>query len=183
MDEMSLINALIHYFSSFMYLFKGVFTIVSIYCYHFHNGWRLRNIHISNDNESFTFYVDVFFPLSLPRHLSILTIYIWVTRRVSYKKQELLTLRKHLSSLPYFGGVREGYSESTRWKLFWEYMMKVILRVPDEGYSESTWWWLFWEYLMKVILRVPDEGYSESTWWWLFWEYPMMVILRIKVFR
>jgi hypothetical protein len=29
--------------------------------------------------------------------------------------------------------------------------MKVILRVPDEGYSESTWWRLFWEYLMKVI--------------------------------
>jgi hypothetical protein len=54
----------------------------------------------------------------------------------------------------------EGYSESTRWRLFWEY--------HDEGYSESTWWRLFWEYLMKVILRVHDEGYSESTWWRLF---------------
>jgi hypothetical protein len=62
----------------------------------------------------------------------------------------------------------EGYSESTLWRLFWEYMMKVILRVHDEGYSESTWWRLFWEYLMKVILRVHDEGYSESTWWRLF---------------
>ena len=31
---------------------------------------------------------------------------IWVTRRVSYKKQELLTLREHLSSPPVFGGVR-----------------------------------------------------------------------------
>ncbi len=33
------------------------------------SGWPLRNIHISNDNGSFTFYVDVFFPLSLPRLL------------------------------------------------------------------------------------------------------------------
>jgi nitrogen fixation protein len=40
--------------------------------------------------------------------------------------------------------------------------MKVILRVPDEGYSESTRWRLYWEYMMKVILRVHDEGYSES---------------------
>jgi hypothetical protein len=31
------------------------------------SGWLLRNIHISNDNGSFTFYVDVFFPLSLSR--------------------------------------------------------------------------------------------------------------------
>ena len=29
-------------------------------------------------------------------------LYIWVTRRVSYKKQELPTLRKHLSSSPFF---------------------------------------------------------------------------------
>ena len=30
-------------------------------------GWPLRNIHISNDNGSFTSFVDVLFPLSLPR--------------------------------------------------------------------------------------------------------------------
>ena len=29
-------------------------------------------------------------------------LYIWVTRRISYKKQELPTLRKHLSSCPVF---------------------------------------------------------------------------------
>jgi hypothetical protein len=33
-------------------------------------------------------------------------LYIWVIRRVSYKKQELLTLRKYLSSSPDVGGVR-----------------------------------------------------------------------------
>jgi hypothetical protein len=60
--------------------------------------WLLRNINISNDNGSYTFYVDVVFLLSL----SILYgtwLYIWVTRRVSYKKQERLTLSGHLSSL------------------------------------------------------------------------------------
>jgi hypothetical protein len=36
---------------------------------------------------------------------------------------------------------------------------------PDEGYFERTRWRLFWAYLMKVILNVPDEGYSERTWW------------------
>jgi hypothetical protein len=43
--------------------------------------------------------------------------------------------------------------------------MKVILSVPDEGYSERTRWRLFWAYQMKVILSVPDESYSERTIW------------------
>jgi hypothetical protein len=30
---------------------------------------------------------------------------IWITRRVSYKKQELLTLRENLGSPPVFGGI------------------------------------------------------------------------------
>jgi hypothetical protein len=33
-------------------------------------------IYISNDNGYFTFYVDVFFPLSLPRLLLNLTVYM-----------------------------------------------------------------------------------------------------------
>ena len=33
------------------------------------SGWPLRTTHISNDNGYFTFYVDLFFPLSLPRLL------------------------------------------------------------------------------------------------------------------
>jgi hypothetical protein len=70
----------------------------------------------------------------------------------------------------------EGYFERTWWRLFWAYLMNVILSVPDEGYFErtrwrlfwATWWMLFWAYLMKVILSVPDEGYFERTWWRLF---------------
>ena len=30
------------------------------------SGWPLRNIHISNDNGTFTFYANIFFPLSIP---------------------------------------------------------------------------------------------------------------------
>ena len=51
--------------------------------------------------------------------------------------------------------------ERTWWRLFWAYLMKVILSIPDEGYFEHTWWRLFWAYLMKVILSVPDDGYSR----------------------
>ena len=58
--------------------------------------YKIRNI--SNDNGFFIFYVEFFFPLSLPRLLLDLTVYIWIIRWVSYKKQELLTLREHLSS-------------------------------------------------------------------------------------
>jgi hypothetical protein len=53
----------------------------------------------------------------------------------------------------------------TWWRLFWAYLMKAILSVPDEGYSERTWWRLFWAYLMKAILSLHDEGYSGRTWW------------------
>jgi hypothetical protein len=58
----------------------------------------LQNIHISNDNESLTFFVDISFPLSLLRLLPD-----WVTRRM-YNK-ELFTLREHLGSHSVFGEV------------------------------------------------------------------------------
>ena len=63
------------------------------------------------------------------------------------------TCRKHFPFL----------SEHTWWRLFWAYLMKVILSIPDAGYSEHTWWRLFWAYLMKVILSIPDEGYSRNA--------------------
>jgi len=57
------------------------------------SGWSLRNIHISNENGSFTFYVNVFGPLSLQILLPDLTVYM-ITRWVSYKKQELYAFRE-----------------------------------------------------------------------------------------
>ena len=53
--------------------------------------------------------------------------------------------------------------ERTWRRLFWAYLTKVILSVPDEGYTERTWRRLFWAYLTKVILSVTDEGYSKNA--------------------
>jgi hypothetical protein len=81
---------------------------------------------------------------------------------IKYHKPWNAVIQWHVPDwhIPCIITVDEGYSERTWWRLFWAYMMKVILSVPDEGYSESTWWRLFWAYLMKVILSVPDEGNS-----------------------
>jgi hypothetical protein len=51
--------------------------------------------------DLFPFYVDVFFPLSLLRLFSILTVYVSNTT-MSYRKQELPTFREHLRSPPTF---------------------------------------------------------------------------------
>ena len=55
-----------------------------------------------------------------------------------------------------------------------------MFSVHDESYFERTWWKLFWMYLMKVILNVPDESYFECTWWKLFWTYLMKVIPEMR---
>ena len=41
--------------------------------------------------------------------------------------------------------------------------MRVILSVPYAGYFERTWCRLFWAYLMQVILSVPDAGNSRNA--------------------
>ena len=46
------------------------------------SDWPLRNIHISNDNGSFTFYIEVFLPLSLLKLLHDLTLYMGNTTGV-----------------------------------------------------------------------------------------------------
>ena len=76
--------------------------------------WPLRNIHFSNDNGSFTFNVDVFFTLSLPRLRPDKTkvwarfhmVWHMVWHRVSYKNKKLLTFREQLNSNPIFGWIR-----------------------------------------------------------------------------
>jgi len=66
---------------------------------------EVPSIHISNDNGLFTFYVDVFFPLSLPRVLSDLTVY---TSKTTDVLKEAGT-PYHLGAprfITVFGGVR-----------------------------------------------------------------------------
>ena len=43
---------------------------------------KFLNIYISNDIGSFTFHVDEFFPLSLPKRLPDLTMYMSTTAAV-----------------------------------------------------------------------------------------------------
>jgi hypothetical protein len=69
-----------------------------------HNLVDRYEISISQ-NCSSTFYVDVSFLYHCHDFYST-WLHTWVTRRASYKKPELLTLREHLSSPPVFCGVR-----------------------------------------------------------------------------
>jgi len=73
--------------------------------------WPIRNINIWNDNGSFPFCVDCFFPLS-PRRLLL-----DLPMPVSYMKQELLTLREHIGSPPCFrwGWCCSGSPPCFRW--------------------------------------------------------------------
>ena len=67
--------------------------------------WLLRNIYISNDKC--IFYFLRIFPLFYHcQYLSRSWLYIWVTRRVSYKKQEFRTLPENLCSSLGFDGIR-----------------------------------------------------------------------------
>ena len=52
-------------------------------------------------NVSFLFCVDSF---SLPPTRALPKLTIWLTRRLSYRKQKLFTLRKHQDSVPVFFG-------------------------------------------------------------------------------
>ena len=52
-------------------------------------------------NVSFLFCVDSF---SLPPTRALPELTIWLTRRLSYRKQKLFTLRKHQDSVPVFFG-------------------------------------------------------------------------------
>jgi hypothetical protein len=73
-------------------------------------------------------------------------------------------------------------SHSTR-RLCWLQTITLNYLVFQSFDFERTWWRLFWAYLMKVILSVSDEGYSARIWWRLFWAYPMKVIpetLRVQ---
>ena len=56
------------------------------------SDWPLRNIHISNDNGSLTFYVDVFLPLSLPRLLPDFAVYMSNTEGVTVSVDVFLPL-------------------------------------------------------------------------------------------
>ena len=67
-------------------------------------GWPLWNICITNDHGYVPFVVNTF--RSFPRSWLITGCVVRLTWRVPLVEQKLLTLPKHLSSPPIFGGVR-----------------------------------------------------------------------------
>jgi hypothetical protein len=82
-----------------------------LFCLYFCNkGNIFTNIVMICFESHLPFYGQMKYIQTKQLDIPILHIlYIWVTRRVSYKKQELLTLHEHLSSPPAFGGVRVGH--------------------------------------------------------------------------
>jgi hypothetical protein len=62
--------------------------------------------------------------------------------------------------------------ERTWWRLFWAYLMKVILSVPDEGYFERTWWRLF----KKHVMRTKFDTFSWLRFFW-FWNLKIIFFL------
>ena len=82
---------------------------------------------------------------------------IWVARRVSYKKKELLTLRKHLGSLPVFGAIHVDYLCSFRCCVvfFWFVCLRPVSCVPNvtsvSGFSILDCSFGFPQHLVNII--------------------------------
>ena len=81
----------------------------------------------------FSFLRRLFFFLlsqtSLSSNLTI-DLYIWVTWRVSYKKQELFILGRHLGSPSVFGGIRVVHLFSFLCCIFFVLVLFCVLIVP-----------------------------------------------------
>ena len=87
-------------------------------------------------------------------------LYLWVTRRVSYKKQEQLTSREHLSSpTVFFGGVRIAHLFSFLCCLI------VCLYIPccDVRYDLHIKA-MFSSYLLPIVLGGIINNPVQKTW-------------------
>jgi hypothetical protein len=81
------------------------------------------------------------------------TYCIWVTRRVSYKKQELLTIREHLSSPLVFGGVRVAHLFSLLCcSIMCLYVLSSVLWCPLR-FPPKT---IFCSFLPPVVCRMRN---------------------------
>jgi hypothetical protein len=103
---------------------------------------------------------------SLPRLLPDWTVFIWVTRWVSYKKQELLTVREHVITLRFYGGFRIAYLFS---------LCLVLLCVFT---LSSVWWCPLW-FPHKNNVRFVFT--SDCLWEGSCLIYVICVCLRIVV--
>ena len=71
------------------------------------------------------------------------TVYVWVTLRVSYQKQELFTLREHAGSPPICGGVRVAHRFSFLCCVFSFACFRPVSCVPNvasvSGFIVHSW--------------------------------------------
>ena len=104
---------------------------------------------------------------SLPRLLPDLTVFIWVTvtRCVSYKKQELLTLREHVISLRFYGGVSIAYLFSFCLILLYVFTFWVPCSDVRYDFRKKTmfvrlYFWLFVGRIMSYLRYLCLLTYS-----------------------
>ena len=103
----------------------------------------------------FTFYVDVSFLYHCQDFYRYL-LYIWVTRLVSYKKQELLILQEHLSSPPvFFCGFRVAYKKMFSYYASLCSELHVVIAVTISAYK----WCSFRLYLQLFVGRLLSYCY------------------------
>jgi len=138
-----------------------------------HHGLVDRyEISISQMTMDLLFYVDFVFPRSVPR-LYETSLYMWVTRRVSYKEQELPTLREHLGSPTVFSRVIflvfcvvfcfvcfrfVSCVVTSAWRFSW---YTDLLHIFLRNNSQSDIW-LFDQYIFSCSFRFASTTWSAS---------------------
>ena len=105
---------------------------------------------------------------------------IWITRRVSYKKQELLTLRENLGSPPVFGGVHVAHLLGFLCFVLFCFVLFVFVMCLVYSMLSVTLdcpsWFPLWLFLISpvVVLDFP----CGCSWFplWLFLIAPVVVL-------
>jgi hypothetical protein len=112
-------------------------------------GWPLRNISISIDNGSFPF------PLNIYRTW----LYLWVTRRMYYKKQELLTLLYHLGLHPdcWWGPCCSSLYFSVLWCVFFSVLFVFVLCLIWKNCCQCLWIVYSWFSIRFYLTHISNN--------------------------
>jgi hypothetical protein len=123
--------------------------------------WPVQHIHISNDNESFRWFSEYCFLFLLSWICLLPDLTTWITHRVSYAKQEQLTIRNYLGSSTVllfllfiafcFGQIRVVHVFSVLWYvcLLFVYSFGFVLMCPMLPVS------LHWLFLIALRFSLP----------------------------
>ena len=112
-------------------------------------SWSLRNINFSIRNASFPIYID--FSVFYHRQ-DFYRIWLWITRRESYKKQKLLNFCEYLGLSPDFYEVRIAHSFSFLRCVFCFVCLCSVFRVACFPYLWIVNSWLSHHFSTTFIL-------------------------------